>query len=66
MSKLLAQQFLTTDIGKQWLETKDYDTLFGALGRFCALHTTSYEIPQPAPIADEIKSILQTSSTEEI
>jgi hypothetical protein len=62
MSKLLAQQFLTTEIGKQWLETKDYKALYGALGRFCSLHTSSYEIPQPAPIVEEIKAILSQAS----
>jgi hypothetical protein len=58
MKESLAKQFLKSDIGIAWIKTKDYETLYGFLGKFTALYTDSYEIPQPEPIVNEIKAIL--------
>lgn len=58
MNKSLAEQFLESDIGIDWLKTKDYESIYGCLGKFTALYTDTYEIPQPQPIINEIKNIL--------
>jgi hypothetical protein len=59
MSKKLAEHFLKTDIGLKWLKNQDYNDIYSSLGLFCSKYTDSYEIPQPKPIVEQIKIILE-------
>jgi hypothetical protein len=55
MSKSIAEKFLLSDSGKEYLNTKD--NLYGHLGTYLSKHDDSYDIPDPAPIAEEVLKI---------
>jgi hypothetical protein len=65
MNTILAKHFLSTEVGIKWKEKCDYSELYGALGTFCALHTTSYEVPDPDPIADAVIKLIEQSKEGE-
>jgi hypothetical protein len=54
----LAMKFLGTESGKEWSKTKDYDSIYGVLGKF-TVTLECYEIPQPEPIVKGIKFIIE-------
>ena len=59
MYELLAEGFLNSETGKQWLVKKDLDTLYAALGSYCAKEVKMYNIPDPDNLASAVKSLIK-------